>query len=474
MNILYAVSEAAPFIKTGGLADVAGSLPKALSEKGHDVRVILPLYSRISQQWREQMEFLFFTYVDLGWRHQYCGLFKLEYQGVTFYFVDNEYYFKRNAVYGEMDDGERFAYFCRAVMGVLPKLGDWKPQVINCNDWQTALIPIYLRFEPSEFYRDIRTVFTIHNIEYQGRYSRETAEQVFALPYELFSGGIIRYDGGVNLMKGAIYQADRVTTVSPTYANELHDPFFSHGLQQVINDNAYKFSGILNGLDTQRYDPATDKLIPKNYTPTRFVTGKKACKKALCETLGMDPTSDSPIIACVSRLVGHKGFDLVAEALEAIISKGARLVLLGTGDRYFEGIFADAENRHKGIVSANIMYSEERAMLIYSGADMMLMPSRSEPCGLTQMIAMRYGTVPIVRATGGLNDSVRSYGTENPNGFVFYEYSCHGMLGAIDYALNIWNDKPAWKALMKNCLTEELSWDHSADEYLNIYNAALN
>lgn len=474
MNILYAVSEAAPFIKTGGLADVAGSLPQALAKKGHDVRVILPLYSRIAQEWKDKMEYLFYTFVDVGYRHQYCGLFKLEHEGVTFYFVDNEYYFKRNAIYGEMDDGERFSFFCRAVLGVLPQIQDWKPQVINCNDWQTALIPIYLRTYGWEYYGEIRTVFTIHNIEYQGRYGLDTAREVFGLSDSLFYSGILRYDNDINLMKGAIYQSDRVTTVSPTYAGELHDPFFAHGLHQVIDSNSYKFSGILNGLDNVRYDPKTDPNLAKNYTPRNWVSGKAACKKALCEELGLDPKDESPIMCCISRLVGHKGFGIVLESVDAIVQKGIRLVLLGTGDKYFEYAFADAENRHKGRVSSNIMYSEPRAMHIYSGSDMVLMPSLSEPCGLTQMIAMRYGTVPIVRATGGLNDTVRNYDTENPNGFVFYEYSAHGMLGAIDYAMSVWNDKDAWKGLVKNCFNEDTSWDSSAEAYLKVYEAALN
>lgn len=474
MNILYAVSEAAPFVKTGGLADVAGSLPQALCQMGHDARVVLPLYDNIAPHWREKMTFLFSTYVTLGWRRQYCGVFSLIHGDVTYYFIDNEYYFKRGVIYGEMDDGERFAFFSRAVLEFLPLLKDFKPRIINCNDWQTALVPMYIRYEPSEYYRDIRTVFTIHNIEYQGRFSRETGDDVFALPWELFSKGIVRYDSGVNLMKGAIYEADRVTTVSPTYARELHDPFFAHGLQVTIEDNAYKFSGILNGLDTARYNPETDPLLPVNYTRSRPTAGKRACKKALCETLGMGSSNDGPVIACVSRLVGHKGFDLVAQALEDMVQKGLRVVILGTGDKYFEDLFARTEDKYKGLVSANIMYSEELAMKIYAGADMMLMPSRSEPCGLTQLIAMRYGTVPIVRATGGLNDTVRNYGTEKPNGFVFYEYSPQGMLGAIDYALSIWNNKPAWRALVKNCLTEQLDWCRSAEEYLRIYQAALN
>lgn len=472
MNILYAVSEAAPFIKTGGLADVAGSLPQALCEKGHDARVILPLYGRIAQKWRDKMSFCLFTYVDLAWRHQYCGLFKLKHRGVTYYFVDNEYYFKRDVIYGALDDGERFAFFSKAIVHLLPLL-DWDVDIINCNDWQTALVPIYLRGEGSEPYRRVRTVFTIHNIEYQGRFGADTAWDVFGLPQELYNNGIIRYSNDVNLMKGAIYQADRVTTVSKTYADELRDPFFACGLHKVIEDNSYKFSGIVNGIDTERFDPLTDDTIAKSFGP-RSITGKRVCKQALCRELGMDAADKGPIIACVSRLVGHKGFDLVAEALEEIVDRGLRLIILGTGDKYFEGVFADAENRHKGRVSANIMYSEMRAIMIYAGADMMLMPSRSEPCGLTQMIAMRYGTVPIVRAVGGLRDTVRPYGEEDPNGFNFYEYSVRGMLGAIDYALSVWGEPAAWRALMKRDMSEDLTWSRAADEYLNIYNLALN
>ena len=468
MNILYAVSEAAPFIKTGGLADVAGSLPKALFDKGHDARVILPLYSRISEEWRDKMEFLFHTYVKLAWRSQYCGLFRLLHEGVTYYFVDNEYYFRRDKVYGDLDDGERFAFFSRTVIELIPLLG-WTPDIINCNDWQTALIPIYLREEGS----NIRTVFTIHNMEYQGRFGRDTASDVFGLPDSLFERGIIRFENDVNLVKGAIYQSDRVCTVSPNYAEELRDPFFAHGLHLVIADNAYKFSGIVNGLDTVRYDPWHDKLIARNFNSFK-PSGKKACKKALCNELGFDENDDSPIISCVSRLVGHKGFDLVEQAVDGIIEKGARLVILGTGDKYFEDAFSAAEYRHKGRVSANVMYSESRAMNIYAGSDIILMPSRSEPCGLTQMIAMRYGTVPIVRAVGGLKDTIRPYGTENANGFNFYEYSVHGMLGAIDYALTIWEDKKAWLALQKKDMSEDLSWSSSADKYLELYNSALN
>lgn len=471
MNILYAVSEATPFIKTGGLADVAGSLPKALCCGGVEARVILPLYSTISEKWREQMSLLFETHVHLAWREQYCGVFSLLYEGVTYYFVDNEYYFKRDKIYGCYDDGERFGFFSRAVIEILPILG-WKPDVINCNDWQTALVPIYLRLESQDFYNGIKTVFTIHNIEYQGRFSKDTSSDVFGLPDELFSSGILRYESDVSLMKGAIYKSDFVTTVSPSYASELKEPYFASGLHKVINDNSYKLRGIVNGIDTEHFNPKTDSLIAKNYSPSSM-SGKKVCKRDLCRELGFDENDDSPIIACVSRLVGHKGFDLVADVLDAIISKNARLIVLGTGDAYFEDYFREAENRHRGRVSANIMYSDSRASKIYSGADMLLMPSKSEPCGLSQLIAMRYGTVPIVHEVGGLKDTVHPYPSENSNGFSFYGYCVNDILGTIVYALQTWSNTAEWKSLMRRGMTEDLSWNRSAKEYIEVYNSLI-
>lgn len=471
MKILYVVSEAAPFVKTGGLGDVAGSLPAALSKEGHDVCVMLPLYSKISEEWRGKMEFLFHTDVTLAWRKQYCGVFKLEHDGVTYYFLDNEYYFSRPKVYGEFDDGERFGFFCRAVIEVLPLL-DWRPDVINCNDWQTALLPIYLRYEPAEFYRGIKTVYTIHNIEYQGRFSKWVSDDVFGLPQELFLQGYTRYEDGVNLMKGAIYKADAVTTVSESYAYELREPYFACGLHAVIADNFYKFTGILNGIDMDRFNPAKDSSLPKKFTAAR-PAGKKECKAALCRELGFDENDSSPIIACISRLVGHKGFDMVSDAIDALMAKNLRLVILGTGDANFEDCFRNAESRYPGRVSANIMYSEKRASLIYAGADMLLMPSKSEPCGLSQMIAMRYGTLPIVHAVGGLKDSIRNYRSENANGFVFYDCTTNSMLGAVEDALITFEDKAAWKTLMRTAMTEDLSWDCSAKKYLEIYESLI-
>ncbi len=467
MNILFAVSEAAPFVKTGGLADVAGSLPAALKLAGTDTRVILPLYSAINDEYRSKMEFLFYTYVDLGWRHQYCGLFRLKHEGVVFYFIDNEYYFKREGIYGSMDDGERFAFFSKAVVTVLPLL-NFRPDLINCNDWQTALVPIYLNLEPAGFYRGIKTVYTIHNIEYQGSFSFHTADDVFGLPKNLYEEGLLRYDDGVNLMKGAIYFADYVTTVSPNYAEELRYPFYAHGLHEIIAQNSHKLRGIINGLDTKLYNPETDKALPCNFS-SRDSSGKGECKKQLCAMLDFDPDESSPIIACISRLVEHKGFDLVVHVLDDIIAKGARLAILGTGDRSFEDFFRSAGDRYPGRVSANIMYSEKMASLIYAGADMLLMPSKSEPCGLSQLIAMRYGTVPIVRSAGGLKDTVIPHPSENSNGFRFDNYDAYEMLGTIGYALETYGDKAQWQLLINRCMTQELGWEKSAKQYIEVY-----
>lgn len=466
MKVLYAVSEAVPFVKTGGLADVAGSLPKALREQGADVRVVLPLYGSIGSEWRLKMNFCFYTFINLAWRRQYCGVFSLEYDGLVWYFIDNEYYFKRDGIYGCFDDGERFAFFSRAVLDVLPLL-DWQPEIISCNDWQTALIPIYAAQDGG----GIKTVFTIHNIEYQGRFGTECLSDVFGLSDELFSGGILRYEDGLNLMKGAIYKADRVTTVSPSYAHELHDPFFANGLDRVVEDNAYKLTGILNGLDTVRYDPMTDVNLSKNYGPDK-PEGKAACRVALCRELGLEE-SDTPIIACVSRLVSHKGFDLVEAAFDRIVSRGAKFIILGTGEEKYESFFRRAEDQYKGRVSANIMYSDKRASLIYAGADMMLMPSRSEPCGLTQMIAMRYGTVPVVREVGGLRDSVRPYPSEDSTGFTFCWYSADDMASVLGYAIDIWYDKDKWSELVARDMSEDLSWSRSANEYKKIYESLI-
>ena len=470
MNILFASSEVAPFIKTGGLADVAGSLPKALAAAGHDVRVILPLYEGIGQEWRDQMTYLFNFHVILAWRTPYCGIFELKRDGVTYYFVDNEYYFKRSGLYGHYDDAERFAFFSRAVVETPAHL-DWHPDVIHANDWQTALAPIYLleeRTRVPQLY-GTKSVFTIHNIEYQGRYGKELLEDLFGLNSGYFHEHMLAYHGDVNLMKGAIYASDYVTTVSPSYAGELQYPFYAHGLEGVIADNRHKLRGILNGIDTALYDPAHDHGLAANFSPDDL-SGKAACKAALQQAVGLRQDPNIPIIACISRLVKHKGFELVASAIHDIMAMDVQMVVLGTGDWNFEEAFRHAQAQYPGRFSANILYSGALSTAIYGGADLFLMPSIAEPCGLSQMIAMRYGTLPVVRETGGLRDSVRPNGTEHANGFTFADINAHDMTWVLGEAVNLYyNGKDAWQALQRNAMTADFSWNQSAQDYLQVY-----
>ena len=476
MKLFFAASEVAPFIKTGGLADVAGSLPNALAKLGHDVRVILPLYSAIPAMWRRQMTFLKSFHFPLSWRNAYCGLFSLEYQGLTYYFIDNEYYFQREGLYGQFDDGERFAYFSRAVVEVPIQLG-WSPDIIHCNDWQTSLVPVYLlearHREPLLMHT--KSVFTIHNIEYQGQFDRNILGDVLGLDESYFREDMLSYYGDVNLVKGAIYAADYITTVSPTYAKELQYAFYAHGLEGVIADNYHKFTGILNGIDMEHNNPATDPFLPAPYSAAD-PSGKAACKAALQEKLGLNVDPDVPIIACISRLVAHKGYELVTAAFPKILEHYVQFVVLGTGDWGIESFFRMAAQEYPGRVSANLMYSAELASQIYAGADLLLMPSISEPCGLSQMIAMRYGTVPIVRLTGGLKDSVPSYNptTGTGLGFTFGSITPGDLLGAIDRGLEAYEtDHPNWTALMKRGMTTDFSWDQSAAAYEKVYQQVM-
>ena len=472
MNILYVTGEAAPFCKTGGLADVSGSLPVALAARGHHVAVMLPLYDTISKQWRRQMTFHRFIYVNLSWRHEYCGLFSLEYRGVTWYFVDNEHYFARGRLYGEGDDGERFGFFSRAVLDLLPLL-DEMPQVIHCNDWQTALVPVYRQDLTGRWdaLRGIRTVFTIHNIEYQGKFGANTVSDLFGLDRGWYDGGTLEMDGCVNLMKGAMLCADAVTTVSPTYARQLRLSAYAQGMESVVQRCGEKFSGIVNGIDTAVFDPATDPVLPAHYS-VRNLRGKATCKKALQQELGLQVQSDVPVISMVSRLVGHKGIDLICESLDNIMRTGCQLVLQGSGEEQYESFFRYAENRYKGRLCAYIGYNEELAHRIYAGSDLFLMPSRSEPCGLSQMIAMRYGAVPIVRQTGGLADTVRScqMGQEDGNGFVFANYSAFDMQYVISQAVELYrSDLHGFRRVQRCGMTDDFSWNVSAGAYEALY-----
>ena len=477
MNILYVTSEAVPYCKTGGLADVAGSLPQALAKGGDHVSVILPLYQTVSENWIDQLHFEKWTYVRLAWRSVYCGLFSLEHEGVTWYFVDNEHYFKRPDLYGYYDDGERFAFFSRAVTELLPDLPE-KPDVVHCNDWQSALVPIYIRDESvrQDFYKGIHTVITVHNVEYQGRYGRDTLEDLFGLAHGWYDDGTMEFAGDVNLLKGAIVTADAVTAVSPTYAQELKYAYFAHGLEDIMNSNAGKLHGVLNGLDMERYNPRKDANLVQHYSPGRMA-GKAKNKEQLQLTMGLQVKADTPIIAMVTRLVSHKGLDLVCDALDYFMEKDVQLVVLGKGDANYETFFNYAAARYPGRIGVYLGYSESLAMQIYAGADLFLMPSKSEPCGLSQMIAMRYGTVPIVRETGGLKDTVHAYEAWNGegNGFTFADYNAGDMAYVICEAIDLYHDnRTAFKKLQKRGMNEDFSWTRSAAEYHNIYESICN
>jgi len=472
MKILYAASEAVPFCKTGGLADVAGSLPPALAAAGAETAVILPLYQRIRERFGDQLEFLCYDYVDLAWRHTYCGLFRMVSRGVTWYFVDNEQYFRRPELYGYLDDGERFGFFARAVVQMLPHLGFW-PDVIHCNDWQTALVPVYLKDDGvrDERYRSIRTVLSVHNIEYQGRYGKETLGDLFGLDHGWADDGTILMDGDVNLLKAAILCADAVNAVSPTYAEELKYAYYAHGMESIMRQCSYKLSGVLNGIDTVRYDPASDPGIAARYS-AEDLSGKAKDKAELQRLLGLREEPGTPIIGIVSRLVSHKGLDLICDVLHDMMELGVQVAVLGKGDQKYESFFQWAAGQYPGRVAVCLGYSEEAAMAIYAGADLFLMPSRSEPCGLSQMIAMRYGTVPIVRETGGLKDTVHPYESwrDAGNGFTFASYYSGDMLYVIREAVGLYRDYPdAFRRLQRRGMEEDFSWGRSADQYLRIY-----
>ena len=473
IKILFAASEAAPFVKTGGLGDVVGSLPKALAKKGNcDVRVVIPLYSAIDEKWRSQMKFIGHTNVNLAWRNLYCGVFSLDYEGVTYYFIDNEYYFKRIGIYGSFDDAERYAFFSKAVLDILYML-DYRPDVIHCNDWQTALTPVYLRLLYKNDYtmNKIKTVFTIHNLQYQGRFTGAILGDVFGLGSQYYERDVLEFYKDVNLMKGAIMLSDKVTTVSPTYANEVQYKYYAYGLEGVLSANSHKLVGILNKIDTDMYDPNSDNFIFSKYS-AKNPEGKKENKAALLKLLGLAEANDNvPVIGIVSRLVEHKGLDLICSSIDELMKEDVRLIVVGTGEWRYEQMLKDAMHRYPGKMSVNIVFSTDLASKVYAGADMILMPSKNEPCGLTQMIAMRYGAIPIVRETGGLRDTVRPYNefTGEGNGFSFANYTSNDMLHVVRQAIGYFRNKSVWNTLVARNLSDDYSWNTSADEYENLY-----
>lgn len=467
MKVLFAASEAYPFFASGGLGDVAGSLPIAIKRRKTDIRVILPLYSDMKPEWREKLTYLTNYTVPLGWRNQYCGLFELKYQGVTYYFLDNEFYFKRQGLYGFYDDGERFAFFSRAILETLFYL-DFEPDIIHCNDWQTALVPVYLNlyYRHLEVFSSIKTIFTIHNIQYQGKYSFDILEETIGIGKE--NAHILEYGNCVNYMKGAIETADKITTVSPTYAREILDPWYGDGLEELLQQKQYKLCGILNGIDTTVYDPAKDKNLVANYDKKTVEKGKPKCKQEIREIFNL-VENDSPIIGMVTRLVNHKGLDLVRHVAESLVQSGFQFVLLGNGEYEYENFFSSLSEKYPDMVGVHIGFVPELARKIYAGADMFLMPSKSEPCGLAQMVALRYGTVPIVRETGGLQDTITDSGDGAGNGFTFSSYNAYDMQNACERAKQGYEIKAGWKKLIERDMSCDNSWGVSAHSYIGLY-----
>ena len=471
MKVLYATSEAKPFAASGGLADVAGSLPKALRVRLVGCRVVLPLYESVPQELRETMTFLTSFSVPVAWRRQYCGVFEAKHNGVIYYLLDNQYYFKRAGLYGHYDDAERFAFFARAVIEMIRYI-DFKPDIIHANDWQSALIPVYysLFYAGQEGYEDIKTVFTIHNIQYQGKYGMEILEDVFGIPQS--ARPIVEQDGCVNLMKGAIETADRVTTVSPTYAGEILDPWYSHGLDPILRLREWKLSGILNGIDTDEYNPETDPQIYRHFS-AEDPSGKAENKRALQERLDLPQTAELPLIGMVSRLVTHKGLDLVKYVIDELLGDSLQMVILGSGDWVYENFFREVQGRFPDKFRYCAGFVPELAQKIYAASDIFLMPSKSEPCGLSQMVACRYGAVPGVRETGGLKDSIQDCGDGFGNGFTFKTYNANDMLYAVRRALGAYANKNDWPILVERALRSDFSWGRSANEYMKLYRELL-
>ncbi len=471
MKVLYAASEALPFAASGGLADVAGSLPRAMRARLIGCRVVMPLYDCVPQELRDNMKFLVSLSVPVAWRRQYCGVFEAKVDGVIYYLLDNQYYFKREGLYGHYDDAERFAFFSRAVLEIL-KFIDFRPDILHANDWQTALVPIYynLFYANQPGLENIKTVFTIHNIQYQGKYGMEILEDVFGLPQ--WASSIVEQDGCINLMKGAIESSHRVSTVSPTYAKEILDPWYSHGLDGILRARQWKLSGILNGIDTVGYDPATDPRVFANYD-AEHPAGKAENKRALQERLCLPLEADVPMIAMVTRLVSHKGLDLVQYVMNRLLQEQVQMVVLGSGDWVYENFFRNMQSRYPDKLCYCSGFVPELARKIYAGADIFLMPSKSEPCGLSQMVACRYGTLPVVRETGGLKDSIRDCGDGEGYGFTFCTYNADDMYGAISRALGAYANKTDWPILVKRAMQTDFSWGRSANEYIRLYRTLL-
>ncbi len=475
MQIVFASAECAPFVKTGGLGDVAGSLPAALVRAGAEVIVMVPKYATIKDEYKSQMEHFSDFYVSLGWRNEYCGLEKLEHDGVTYMFIDNERYFARDYPYGFFDDGERFAFFSKAITESLQHLpAGFECDILHCNDWQTALAPVFLRefYQGLPLYDRVKTVFSIHNVAFQGQFSDTVMEDILGVAHIPAAASQLRCDAcSINYMLGALRYADAITTVSPTYANEIQTPEFGEGLDGVLRERSYALQGILNGIDVAGFDPATDKRIAANYTVDDR-SGKAVCKAKLQEELGLEVRDDRPLMVMVTRLTRQKGMDLVMYALDRILSGGVQVAVLGTGDRDYEDGLRYFQDKYPGTMAARIEFDPALSQRMYAAADMFLMPSKFEPCGLSQIIAMRYGTLPIVRETGGLKDTVQPYNefTGEGTGFSFSNFNGDEMGDAVFRAARLfWDNRDAWNQLVTQAMSQDFSWTRSADKYLDLY-----
>ncbi|MBD8068543.1 glycogen synthase GlgA [Bacillus sp. PS06] len=472
MNVLFVASECVPFIKSGGLADVAGALPKELVRLGTNVEVILPKYGLIASTYRDQMEKIAEITVNVGWREQYCGIEKLVYKGITYYFIDNEYYFNRDSLYGHYDDAERFSFFCRAVLDAIPQL-EQIPDVIHCHDWHTGMVNFLLHneYKHDERYASIRSVFTIHNLQFQGIFPPSITHDLLGITDSYLNINQLEFYGNVNFMKAALVSSNVITTVSPTYRNEVQTEYFGEKLDGLLRARSSSLIGILNGIDDEEYNPATDDAIDYLYD-ANHIEGKYQNKQALQEYFGLPVNSDVPLISIVSRLTSQKGLDLVNRVLDELLySEDIQFVVLGTGDSEYEHFFNYLQNKYTEKVRVYIGFSESMARKIYAGSDLFLMPSKFEPCGLGQLIAMRYGTIPIVRETGGLNDTVQSYNefTNEGNGFSFTNYNAHDMMHTIKRAIHFYHKKECWNHIVNEAMTRDYSWAQSAFRYNQLY-----
>lgn len=475
MKVLYVASESSPFIKTGGLADVAGSLPQALRHQGIDVRVVLPLYSQIKQKYKEEMKDLGYFYIDLNWRHQYVGVYYYKFNDVPYYFIDNEYYFDRSSPYGEEDDGERFIYFNKAVVTML-KYINFDVDIVHSNDWHTGLIPLYIKefANGDSFYEPIKTVHTIHNLKYQGVFPESILGDVADLSDEYYHEDGLKFYDNINMMKGGIVYSNALTTVSKTYANEIKSAYFGEQLEGIITQHASKLTGIVNGIDKDLFNPKTDSNIKTNYT-IQTIDKKIENKTFLQESFGLPVRDEVFMIGMVGRLVEMKGLNLVRHILDELLQEDIQFVMLGTGDNEFEAMFKHFQDKYPDKMSARVYFNEADAHKIYAGADAFLMPSLKEPCGISQLIALRYGTIPIVRETGGLKDTISPYNqyTNEGNGFSFEHANAHELLFTIKKAHQLYDDSSKWKELMIRAMTSNNDWEQSSKEYDQLYRSLL-